>query len=194
MMEYHNIFPVVIGLCENKNHNLIKDKLVTECNILKTKVTKGGDNWDVSTFNTCGSYNLTENKKFNLLHKWILKQVQEYIMKLGYTDNKVKCVSSWFNIYNQYDYQERHEHLPNDISAIYYLETPKNSGNIKFNSHEPSGVKYCFLQDNPLTWKSYWIKPKPGMLLIFKSNLSHEVQQNRSSKQKISMALNFKIL
>jgi uncharacterized protein (TIGR02466 family) len=192
-MEFHSIFPVIIALSENKNHDLIQNKLIKECKLIKNNFKKGGYNWGVSTFNTCGTYNLTKNKNFNNLHKWIFKEVKDYTYKIGYQNNKIKCTTSWFNIYNKYDYQERHEHSPNDISAIYYLQIPKYSGKIKFYSHEPNGIKYCYAEDNSLTWKSYWINPKPGMLLVFKSNLMHEVEQNKSNEEKISIALNFKI-
>jgi ectoine hydroxylase-related dioxygenase (phytanoyl-CoA dioxygenase family) len=38
------------------------------------------------------------------------------------------------------------------------------------------------------------MQSKNGLLLIFKSNLIHGAQQNKSNKQKISLALNFKVL
>jgi len=169
MVEFHNIFPVVIGLNKNKDHKLFENKLIKECKTIKNSFKKGGNNWNVSTFNTCGTYDLTKN-------------------------NKTECVASWFNIYKKHDYQERHGHYPNDISAVYYLKTPKDSGNITFYSHEPHGITKPGEVNNPLTWRSYWINPQPGLLLIFKSTLQHEVGQNKSNEEKISMALNFKII
>tara|TARA_R100001509_G_C4849109_1_gene209430 strand:+ start:437 stop:1021 length:585 start_codon:yes stop_codon:yes gene_type:complete len=194
MIELHTVFPVTIAAIKNKNHKIFQNNLIKECKKIKKQIKKGGNNWSVSTFNTCGSYNLTKNKNFKNLHDWIFKQVTKYAHQIGYENCKIKCLDSWFNIYNKYEYQERHEHLPNDISAVYYLKTPEKSGNIRFYSHEPSGVKYCYVKNNPLTWKTYWIKSEEGLLLIFKSNLMHEVEQNKSSQQKISMALNFKVL
>ena len=193
-MELHQIFPVIIGVTENKNHKLIEKKLIEECKFIKKKFKKGGENWSVSTFNTCGSYNLTTNQKFDDLHTWIFKEVDKYKNQMSHKNSKIKCIDSWFNIYNKYDYQERHEHYPNDISAVYYLKTPENSGSIKFYTHEPYGGNFGYIENNPLTWKTYWLNPKPGTLLIFKSNLMHEVEQNKSNQQRISIALNFKIL
>ncbi len=194
MVEFHTIFPVVIGLNKNKDHKLFENKLIKECKTIKNSFKKGGNIWNVSTFNTCGTYDLTKNNKFDNLHKWIFKQVKDYTLQIGYKNNKTECVASWFNIYKKHDYQERHGHYPNDISAVYYLKTPKDSGNITFYSHEPHGITKPGEVNNPLTWRSYWINPQPGLLLIFKSTLQHEVGQNKSNEEKISMALNFKII
>lgn len=193
-MKLQSIFPVTIGIAENPDHLLIEKTLIKECFTIKNTIPAGGDRWEGNVYNTNNTYNLTKNKQFNSLHEWIFKNVNDYAYNIGYKNKKIQCLNSWFNIYDKYNYQEKHEHYPSDISAVYYLFSPQNSGNIKFYSHEPNSTKDCYEENNPLTWSTYEMQPRNGLLLIFKSNLIHGVQQNKSNKQKISLALNFKVL
>ena len=192
-MQLKNLFPVCIGESVNPSHNIIEKQLINECINLKNNINKGGDNWESNVFNSCGSYNLTNNEKFNDLNKWIFDKVIKYAFNIGYKNNNIKCTSSWFNIYNKHDYQEIHEHYPNDISAVYYLKSLENSGSIVFYTHEPKSTKDSFNIDNEYTWGKYIMNPKSGTLLVFKSNLKHGVQQIKTDNQKISLAYNFKV-
>lgn len=185
------IFPTLIHECENKHHDIIKDELINECKNLYREVKKGGNNWQSETFNTNGTYNLFNNKKFNKLNDWVKKQIIEYGNSCGFKNKSIDTSESWFNIYKKHDYQETHFHGFNDISAVYYLSVPKNSGDIVFYSFENNEVKDSFEENNPFTWKTFNIKPKAGKLLIFKSNLKHGVKQSKSNQPKISLAYNF---
>tara|TARA_R100001015_G_C4618254_1_gene174720 strand:- start:1071 stop:1652 length:582 start_codon:yes stop_codon:yes gene_type:complete len=193
-MNLINIFPVSIGIFQNPEHDKIKNSLIKECKKIKSKTKRGGYNWDTDVYNTFGNFDLRQSKKFDKVNNWIFENVAKYAYRIGYNNLKIKCEESWFNFYNKNDYQEKHEHFPFDISAVYYLTCPKNSGDIKFYTHEPQGVRETFIKDNELSWKSFVVNPCGGRLLVFKSNLTHGVTQNKSSKTKISFAYNFKIL
>ena len=193
-MYLQNLFPVAIGNLKNPDHLKIENSLIKECSEIKNKIKKGGNNWDADLYNTFGTFDLNESKKFKNLNKWIFEKVNQYANAIGYVNKNVKCKESWFNYSIKNDYQEKHEHYPYDISAVYYLSVPENSGNIKFYTHEPQGVKENFVKENFYTWTNYYMKPEPGLLLIFKSNLTHGVSKNKSDKPRISLAYNFKVL
>lgn len=192
-MEIQNIFPVSIGVCKNSNHDKIENVLIKECEKIKNKIKKTGNDWDSDIYNTLDTFDLNKNKKFKILNNWIFKNVTEYAQTIGYVNHKIKCQESWFNYSVKNDFQEKHEHYPFDISAVYYLTSPKNSGDIRFYTHEPRGVKENFIAENIYTWRSYILEPNPGLLLIFKSNLVHGVAKNKTDKPRISFAYNFKI-
>ena len=193
-MQIEKFFPVAIGICKNLNQSKIEKSLIKECSEIKSKIKKGGNSWESDLYNTFGTFDLNESTKFKNLNKWIFENVAQYTHTIGYPNTKIKCKESWFNYSIKNDYQEKHEHYPFDISAVYYLSVPENSGNIRFYTHEPQGVKENFIENNIYTWRSYIIKPEPGLLLIFKSNLTHGVTKNKSDKPRISLAYNFKIL
>tara|TARA_R100000988_G_C3944768_1_gene138046 strand:+ start:94 stop:675 length:582 start_codon:yes stop_codon:yes gene_type:complete len=188
------LFPILIHECENKNHNLIKDTLVEECKSIFGKIKKGGNNWQANTFNTNGTYNLFNNKKFDSLNNWIKEQIIKYGNSCGFKDKSINSSEAWFNIYKKHDYQETHIHNFHDISAVYYLSVPKNSGDIVFYSFENNEVRDYFEEKNPFTWKTFNVKPAAGKLLVFKSNLKHGVKQSKSNQPKISLAYNFNLI
>ena len=192
-MKIQGLFPTPIGFSENPSQKLIKSKLIKECELLKKKVKCGGDNWNSTVYNTCQTSNLHKNKKFDNLHNWIFNEVKVFADKLGYTNKKMFCELSWFNYYNKHDYQEAHDHEGNEISAVYFLSTPKDCGQLRFISPEPKGIKRVYIKNNPLTWREFKVIPKEGLLVMFKSNLIHDVQQNKSNKPRISLSYNFKI-
>lgn len=193
-MYVEKLFPVTIANFKNPHHPKIEQSLIQECNQIRNKITKGGSDWDSNLYNTHGTLDLNQNEKFRELNCWVTLQVEEYAKTIGYPNTKVKCGESWFNYYEKNDYQEKHEHYGFDISAVYYLSCPLNSGSIRFYSHEPQGVKENFISKNPYTWRSFIINPQPGQLLVFKSNLTHGVAQSKTEKPKISFAYNYKIL
>jgi hypothetical protein len=65
-----------------------------------------------------------------------------------------------------------------NLSAVYYVKFPENSGDLVFN---------------PFTHKNMWtknIKPQDGMLVIFPSWLHHWTLKNRSNENRISISAN----
>ena len=58
---------------------------------------------------------------------------------------------------------------------MFYLQIPKNSGNLNFKS-ERSEI--------------FELKPKTGKLVLFPSKLNHFVTKNKSDEQRISLAFN----
>jgi hypothetical protein len=93
-----------------------------------------------------------------------------------------KLSSLWFNISSFTNYNDLHTHQnihsDNKLSGVLYLQTSKNSGNIKFY--------------NPLSLNdSLIIYPKKGDLLIFSQILPHSVEPNLSQEDRISIAFNY---
>ena len=190
-MNLINLFPVTIGDVEFKDNFQIDKSLTEHCLNMKNQLKKGGSDWESNVFNTCGTHSILEDSNFKLLNDWVLENILNYSKNIGYTE-AIQSKEGWLNIYDEHDYQEIHDHLGYDVSAIYYLKVPKNSGKTFFVSHEAKGPKEVFIEKNPHTWKKFYIMPNPGRLLIFKSNLLHGVTQSKSKDYKISLAYNFK--
>ena len=34
---------------------------------------------------------------------------------------KLKCVGGWFNVYEKYEFTDYHDHRPNTLSCVYFL-------------------------------------------------------------------------
>jgi hypothetical protein len=87
----------------------------------------------------------------------------------------------WGNISSTTHYNDIHTHGAKigKLSGVYYLQVFPNSGNIIF---------YDDLHLNKIEYT-----PTVGDLLIFPPYLSHSVEPNNNSKDRISIAFNFEI-
>jgi uncharacterized protein (TIGR02466 family) len=98
---------------------------------------------------------------------------------------------SWININRMGHYNTAHVHPNNVLSAVIYIRTPKDSGEIFFENPTPA-VHYPIDSSKEIFNGNFWIQPKPGDMLIFPSYLRHYVGMNKSNDPRISIALNFR--
>lgn len=83
----------------------------------------------------------------------------------------------WFNHMPPGTVTEPHNHDVDDelLSGVYYICVPNNSGNLLVHD---SG-------------KTIEITPEEGMFVFFKPNTIHEVLENRSHEDRLSVGINF---
>jgi uncharacterized protein (TIGR02466 family) len=98
---------------------------------------------------------------------------------------------SWFNIYDQNDYQEFHVHPGLTISAIYMLAGDEDSAKVYFKSpkNEMFHIEYEELSSNTFGTINYNVDA--GKLLLFTSDTSHSVERHNNSKDRITVSYNF---
>ena len=154
---------------------------------------KGG----YQTFNFRGM----DNKEVN--REVFLKPAHAFCSKLNPRENtsfKIYTHSWWINENNFGDYNELHNHYINEdnlvLTGIYYLETPKESGDLifqnqDFNKFNDSNFK--LFKDANFHARYVW-KPKKYDLLLFSPSQFHMVEPNRSKKSRISVAFNIGLL
>ena len=79
----------------------------------------------------------------------------------------------WFNINPNGSFHKWHSHGSATVVGVFYIQVPKNSGNIEFRG---------LIKDS--------IEPANGMMLIFPSGVNHQVLKNNSTEDRITMAFN----
>lgn len=182
-----------IGYIDNPQHSKIEKLLVNHCLKIKSKTKSGGDNWiSKSTYNTVGTYNVINDKKFKSLNDWVINSVKEYSIKLRYKNN-FSCKEAWFNIYKKNDYQEFHTHPEFTLSAIYFLKSSTGAAKTFFNFNPSPDFNRPDTDETfvPTSNLSHY-EPLPGRLLIFRSNILHCVERQEKNDLRISLAYNFK--
>ena len=101
------------------------------------------------------------------------------------------------NYKNSYNKIHRHQGQDVDFSGIYYLQVPKKSGNIYFESNDPSremfNIFYPYIERHTDFERHIEFEPKDNNFVIFPSNLNHGVEPNESNSKRISVAFNFMI-
>jgi hypothetical protein len=95
---------------------------------------------------------------------------------LGWGQAPLRC-GFWFNAQGpgQSTSEHTHEELDELLSGVYYLDAPRDSGDI-------------VLLDGRLTIRA---TPAAGMFLFFPPRLAHRVETNRSGALRLSLAFNF---
>ena len=162
---------------------------------LRSQVSPNNE-WQCDTFNTLGSYDLSADPMFLDLHITTMLKVLEFAGNYGDLKNKtIECVGSWINVSSSGNFQEYHVHTNSHFSAVYYVKVPKNCGDIVFRAHDHAGdmfpLPFSIDTEKEPAYRTYYVKPKESELIIFRSNLEHMVQKNKSNDDRISIAFNF---
>ena len=107
--------------------------------------------------------------------------------------------SMWFNINSYKDYNIPHIHPGVLFSGVYYVNAPKDSGDIVFNHPHKHLISYDWIDDIKLKQiennSANWVmNAQNGRLYIFPSWLEHSVMPNLNKKEdRISIAFNVRI-
>jgi uncharacterized protein (TIGR02466 family) len=193
-------FPTVIykEISENfKQHN---DHFKNKAIELKDKFKDTSDtNWKCDTFNTLGLYNPYQDNDATILTfiEESRKRVYDFSKKFGVSMplESLTIKDFWFNVSVPDSYQEYHQHALSHFSVVYYVNAPKNCGNLTFQSFENITDMFTLpIEKNSsteLSYKSCAYEPLESMMLIFRSNLMHMVEKNLSGEDRISIAMNF---
>jgi uncharacterized protein (TIGR02466 family) len=175
--------------CDSLNENLLK-----RISQIRKTSESGGFNWIGRPYNTCGTFDITEDENFEPIIREITAMVHLFASRLGIDINKNKfdCSEGWLNIYNQNDFQEFHHHAGHQFSAVYYVKTPSPSSKIIFETPlapdmKPLPIKvHSFITD---TRAEYEVEA--GQVIVFRSNLRHCVPPQQGDEERISLAFNF---
>jgi uncharacterized protein (TIGR02466 family) len=157
-------------------------------------------NWDCDTFNTMETYDLKQdndqiiNNFIETCKRHVLNFSKEFGVKQEIQD--LECHNFWFNIAMPGNYQELHQHSNSHFSAVYYVSAEKNAGDIVFKSLEHfSDMSNLPIANSDLTaasFKACSYTPINSTLLVFRSNLPHQVNKNLSNLDRISISMNFR--
>lgn len=168
--------------------------------IFKETQGKIKTDWRCDTFNTLGIYDCFADKDqtvLDLIEK-AKSSVLDFSKKFGVRKDieELELKDFWFNIASPESYQEYHQHAFSHFSVVYYVKVPKNSGNIVFQSVDTISDMYPLPVDKDymtdFSYKTCSYEPQNSMMLIFKSNILHMVEKNKSDENRFSIAMNFK--
>jgi len=109
----------------------------------------------------------------------------------------------WININFPHSMNSMHDHLsnPNEghhnlISGVMWVKTPPNSGHLRIYNCRCQQEMYEFFTDTDHVKNStyYDIQPEDGICYMFNASKQHEVTENLSGENRISISFNFEIL
>lgn len=178
-MEVFNFFPTCVWI------TTITDLDNKKLNYQVTKFSKNNDSVAISNVGGYQGHEF-ENDKLN---KIIIKNTP----LLENKPLEKYTLHTWVNINKKGNYNKRHNHLNTNIflSGVYYVSVPENSGNIRF--YDPRGSWMQSMVDHNYFFDGHeynYLTPAPGMLLYFPSWLEHDVEENLSNEDRVSIAFN----
>lgn len=106
---------------------------------------------------------------------------------------------SFLNIMPTGSFNHAHIHPGTQMSCVYYVKVPENSGNIVFvcpNEYLWDKLSGCrqdeYIKQNDLQTK-FEVVPEEGMFLMFPSSLTHLVEANLSNEDRISIVVDINL-
>ncbi len=105
----------------------------------------------------------------------LLEEAREYAREiLGVDDLQAGC---WFNHMPPGATTTLHSHDDDDelLSAVYYVSVPENSGCLVIHRHS----------------MQHTIMPEEGKFVFFAPDVVHEVSENKSDRERLSIGINF---
>ena len=188
-----NIFPVPIHVFDIKDFKLYQKDLIDYAYTLKSKDVEtpnrsnvGG--WQSRTFHL--------NNQSDKLHSLLM----DCITSLPSLKKDINIyVKAWVNINSPGSFNLKHSHPTSDLSGVLWIKCPENCGNIWFESpmcyqtfKEIESYTQDFKDKNRYD-HSYWFPPMEGRFIIFPSHLEHDVRENLSNEDRISVSFNIKL-
>lgn len=150
--------------------------------------TTWGDN--ISTTFKSGENDAIEKYEFGGLIEFV-NPVVKYFNDLIYADSNISLFESWINYQGKHQHQRQHTHPGSRISAVYYLQSNGEDGNLTFHP-----VTNVMDQGEPASdeWNYSMISypPVAGRLFVFPSWVPHSVGDNMTDDTRISIAMNFR--
>ncbi len=97
---------------------------------------------------------------------------------------EIEICNLWANLNDPGNWNAAHHHPGAHISGVFYAQAPKDCGDLMLRP------PYSFFDvvldqvDQPS------IRPEPGMVVLFPSDVFHSIEPNRGSEERISFAFN----
>lgn len=187
-LELHQLFAVPIGIVRMpKLDSKVKQELIKNKDI----VSRPGANDPNDTLELLDEY--------QDLKQSITTEVQAFVHNcLGYSKQlNFKMTNSWVSRQPPGEQTFMHNHSNSLISAVYYLQTPKDSGRIIMHKRKHYDNVFSETVDipvesfTPVSSTGWPFDVEEDMLIMFPSNVEHSVEPNTSNQDRYSLASNF---
>ena len=189
-----NLFPSSIHRLEIDNFDDYKEQLIKE-----TYKERDEDPVGRSVSNI-GGWQSNQTHIIDCKSETLKNIIMSSVSKLPMSGNLSCTIEGWKNINEPGNFNLPHSHPRSHLSGVLWIKIPKNSGNIVFESPEIFN-RYQELDSysdesrlNSNNYMTYYFTPKEGNILIFSSNLQHEVNENKSNEDRISYSFNVTLI
>ena len=187
------IFPVPIHQFDVNGFGEIQNELIDYAYGLKRKEPKGVS---ISNYGGWQSTDFNIENEDDILHQFIINCLSGFpVIQKSVNIN----VNAWVNINKPGDYNTKHHHPNCDLSGVLWVKASKECGRIEFQSPVEFQT-YTEVESYVEEFKNssnyfhtYYFTPTEGRILVFPSHLQHQVKENRSNEDRISVSFNIRL-
>jgi len=152
--------------------------------------TKFHDASESSTAQSSNCLYVLEEKRFKSLKDELMKEFYLFASDVMRYSNKFEITTSWFTKSITGQSSNSHNHNNCMYSAVLYLQTSENCGNIIFTSSDDKRYNLVKNDYNLYNSTEWGVKPVDGLLVIFPSEVHHSITENKSDTTRYSLAFN----
>lgn len=176
-----NIFPTYLHINNNLN---LANNLLPVCKQILSEINFNKDypNGKTTYFNmnVINKYN-----HFEELYDYISKELNTFLsdMKVNHNNLKLKIQDIWLSEMYRNGFHPLHTHSPGSIiSGNFYVYTQENSADLIFRrpDWDTDPFKLLGVETSEYTSHLYKLKAETGKIVMWKSDLPHEVKNNQS--------------
>jgi len=179
----------------------LRSELLRECYQLQD-FDREGKRW--SKRNYAGGYtsygSMSELFRFSSTFEQLKNKIDKHVVQFSRAldmdtkNHKLEMTNLWVNIVPKGTYHSLHLHPVSTISGTFYVQVKRENSQIKFEDPRLT----CFMGSIPRTANAkkenqrfHKLLPREGHVLLFESWLRHEVEQNQSDKDRVSISFNY---
>ena len=191
--ELVNLFPSSVHIFNINGFDEVRNKLIDYVYEYKKNDPDGNI---ISNRGGWQSKDFSVQKEDDILHSLIINCLASFpYIKESYNI----FADAWININPTGSYNNKHNHPSSDLAGVLWIKCPKDCGEIVFDN--PSGFQTFktinayedkFKDDNKIH-HTYFFPPVEGRVLIFPSHLDHNVRENKSKEDRISVSFNIRL-
>jgi uncharacterized protein (TIGR02466 family) len=190
------VVPIFISFLATETLRIDNSGIEKFCYALKEsssgRVISNGGGWQ--------SHDLAlDTPELQELFRAITEKLNELHRYFNFTSSMSQLIDeAWVNISKKGNFNYTHNHPGKFFSCVYYVKGGLNKGNIDFTTpieaHAYTIHNNMVAAHNSFTGHALSIPPITGELLIFPAWLNHVVRQNEMDEDRISIALNSRII
>ena len=193
------LFPKLVVSGDIQNFKDIKQDLIDWIYQFKEK------NAGISKISNKGGWQ-SESKKiftsegFDKFSNYIIPSITE-LLKSYKISNEITIVQMWLNINGPNSYNVCHRHPGSDISGVLWIKQTPESGRFVFDNMDVgyrdamllTATDRDYLEEKKMP-PEYVPQYTDGTMILFPAGLSHRVEINETTEDRISLSFNIKII
>jgi uncharacterized protein (TIGR02466 family) len=185
----HDLFPLPIYEFENEQAKEQQKTLVDLFKNVESQIEMK-NYYSMGGYTSYGSIqHILEYDELEPIKKFIQEKINtvlEDLNLIGYANFS----GSWFNINRKNSIHESHNHIPDTLSGIYYVQADVNDAKIHFIDNNKISNWPWRSSNNNLTKHDIGFEPHTGKLYIFPSYAQHYVAQQTNDNERVSISFN----